>query len=1373
MADGKVIIETALDNSGIKTGLSKLNSLTVKGLKVTTGAITGAITGTATALGGVATAAIKVGSDFEAQMSRVQAISGATGEDFQKLKDQAIQLGADTAFSASSAAEGMENLAAAGFTTTEIMDAMPGLLDLAAASGEDLASSSDIAASTLRGFGLAASEAGHVADVLAENANRTNSSVAETGEAMKYIAPLARASGISMEETAAAIGIMANAGIQGSQAGTTLRGALSRLSKPTKNMIEAMDELGISFYDSNGKMKSLSEQVGMLRQATEGMTDEQKNNYLVTLYGQEALSGMLALINEGEGSLSELTKSYETCDGSAKAAADTMQDNLAGAIEQLGGSAETFGIVFYESVSGSLKDTVETVTDSVNAITDAFKEGGIEEAVKTAGNEFADLAVMAAEHAPDMVDTAVDFIESFMKGISENKNKLLGAAGEIAETLAKGLTKLLPKKLREPAEKAIEAITDAFEEGGIEGAIEAAGNEFANLAVIAAEYAPDMVDTAAEFIDAFIDGTSDNADELLEAAGVIAEALAKGLVKLLPKELQEPVEKAIEAISKSLTGGGLKKGIETTVHTFENLFDIVEEITETALPLFTDALDFAGDHLGELARLVGGISAAIFIYKGYVKTAATAQKIYNVAMDAYRVYVKKAAAETAILNTVTSANPIGLIAAVVGGAIGGLALYNLTLEDTISDSEAFNQKLTEEVEALEDAKKARQESVEGIESEYGYYQELWDELQGIVDQNGKIQKGYEERAAFITGTLSEATGEEIEIIDGVIQNYDKLKDSISQVIEKKREEALISAYEDAYTEAVKKREDAIDDVTKAYSYWQDAIKKASDAENNFKNAAKDGIEGLEEYSREMATANDEVKLAKDSYEKATEKLGVYNSTISNYEWAVGAVQSGSQDAALAVQALSGELQTANSSTSEALKKQVDTFYAKYAEIKNAASSGAQGVNDEIVGKAQALCYLAQAEYAKAAGASQEEIDSWMNRARTAISSSGMPEAAQQEVQETANKMTETAEATKEQTAQAGKTQKDSYDSGVKSGDNSAGTEVVSKTASDIAQETENQKGNVEASGDSLGNAYSTSVSNSDVSSSVKKFTDDIIYTLKSADLAKTGAAEGKSFAEGVKNGINSSRAVTVSAAKMLGQKACEALESQNLQQKGTKEGLNFGNGLAKGIGEKNSLVKGAGHSLGNQAVRGLESRDIYGEAYNDGLNFSYGLANGIYAGESEAISAAVSVAAASLQAAQNELDINSPSRKTRSFGLSFDEGLVVGMENGQKEVEKTTTELSSRMLSAFNMQGITERMRAIMGMNIERATRGIRSETILTRNIFPSLNTPEKEGEEIPVQLVNVFEVDGKEMERKTVKAVIKKVSSTQYAVRRSKGGNG
>ena len=430
MADGKVVIETDLDSSGIEKGLSKLGKVASTGLK----AATVAISGTSVALGGVATAAVKTGSDFEKQMSRVQAISGATGEDFEKLRDQAIQLGADTSFSASSAAEGMENLAAAGFEVNEITEAMPGLLALAAASGEDLAVSSDIAASAIRGFGLDAEDAAHVADVLAANANKTNSSVSETGEALKYIAPLAQAAGIEFEETAAAIGIMANAGIQGSQAGTTLRAALSRLSKPTSDMQEVMDELGISFYDSEGKMKSLSEQVGMLQKATEGMTDEQRNNYLVTLYGQEALSGMLALINAGEGSLQELTAAYENSDGAAQAAADTMQDNLAGAMEQLGGSAETLGIVFYDSVSDNLKAAAESATDSVNEITEAFQDGGLDAAIEAAGDEFADLAVEVADHAPEMVDAAVDFVDSFGKGIKKNKKKLIKAAGDMAET---------------------------------------------------------------------------------------------------------------------------------------------------------------------------------------------------------------------------------------------------------------------------------------------------------------------------------------------------------------------------------------------------------------------------------------------------------------------------------------------------------------------------------------------------------------------------------------------------------------------------------------------------------------------------------------------------------------------------------------------------------------------------------------------------------------------------------------------------------------------------------------------------------------------------------------------------------------------------
>lgn len=368
MSDGKVVIETDLDSSGVESGLSRLQGTITKGIA-------------AIGIGKLFSEAIKTGMDFEAQMSRVKAISGATGEEFAKLKEQAKQLGADTAFSATEAAEGMENLASAGFSTSEIIAAMPGMLDLAASSGEDLASSADIAASTLRGFGLEASSAGHVADVLAKNAAATNAAVADTGEAMKYVAPVAKSMGIEFEETAAAIGIMADAGIKGSQAGTTLRGAMSRIAKPTKAMQETMDSLGLSFYDSNGKMKSLADITEMLETKMSGLTDEQKNQALITLFGQESLSGMMALMDRGSGEVRKLTDEYKNCDGSAKDMAKTMQDNLSGAVEEFGGSVESLGIEIFENIEGPLKKAVRSGTTELNKLTKAVKNNKIEEIV--------------------------------------------------------------------------------------------------------------------------------------------------------------------------------------------------------------------------------------------------------------------------------------------------------------------------------------------------------------------------------------------------------------------------------------------------------------------------------------------------------------------------------------------------------------------------------------------------------------------------------------------------------------------------------------------------------------------------------------------------------------------------------------------------------------------------------------------------------------------------------------------------------------------------------------------------------------------------------------------------------------------------------
>lgn len=388
------------------------------------------------AIGGIAVAAGKTGADFEAQMSRVKAISGATGQEFEALSKQAVQLGADTAYSATEAAQGMENLASAGFSTKEIMAAMPGMLDLAASSGEDLANSADIAASTLRGFGLAADQAGHVADVLAKNAADTNAAVADTGAAMKYIAPVAKNVGWSLEEVTAAIGEMADAGIKGEQAGTTLRGALTNLMNPSKQQAEAMKAIGFSAYDANGKMKSLSEIIKELGEKTAGLTNEQRDNVVATIMGTNSLSGMQVLLKDGSANLDKLTASLKNSDGSAKEMAKTMQDNLKGAVEQLGGAAESAGIALYEKFAGSATDAVSGLADKVAELAKNLASGALDQKLNAIA---AAAAGMATAIVGMNIALAVKDVKNFVKAVKAGEDGLkaytaVTKAGTIAQT---------------------------------------------------------------------------------------------------------------------------------------------------------------------------------------------------------------------------------------------------------------------------------------------------------------------------------------------------------------------------------------------------------------------------------------------------------------------------------------------------------------------------------------------------------------------------------------------------------------------------------------------------------------------------------------------------------------------------------------------------------------------------------------------------------------------------------------------------------------------------------------------------------------------------------------------------------------------------
>jgi TP901 family phage tail tape measure protein len=323
---------------------------------------------------GVGAAAVKTATDFEAGMSEVKAISGATGSEFDALRDKAIEMGAKTKFFASDSADAFKYMAMAGWDASQMMDGIAGIMDLAAASGEDLATTSDIVTDALTAFGLQASDSAHFADVLAQASSKSNTNVGLMGETFKYVAPVAGALGYSIEDTAVAIGLMANSGIKGSQAGTALRSTITRLAKPVGEAKDAVEELGISITNADGTMKPLSQTMVELREKFAGLTEEQKAQYAAMLAGQEGMSGLLAIVNASDEDFQKLTDEINNANGAAEDMASVMMDNTAGAVEQLKGALESAGILIGEKLTPYIRKLAEWITGLVEKFNSLSEE---------------------------------------------------------------------------------------------------------------------------------------------------------------------------------------------------------------------------------------------------------------------------------------------------------------------------------------------------------------------------------------------------------------------------------------------------------------------------------------------------------------------------------------------------------------------------------------------------------------------------------------------------------------------------------------------------------------------------------------------------------------------------------------------------------------------------------------------------------------------------------------------------------------------------------------------------------------------------------------------------------------------------------------
>lgn len=564
--DGKSGVEglkTALQKvastslSALHSGLSKVGSLAKsagsavlsglgKGITAITKGVAAGVTAAGTAVAGATAAAVKVGSSFEAAMSSVASISGATGQDFTDLETKAKQMGATTAFSATEAANAMEYMAMAGWKTTDMVSGIDGIMNLAAASGADLAQTSDIVTDGLTAFGMSAGESSRFANVMAAASSNANTNVEMMGETFKYVGAAAGAMGYSIEDMAVATGLMANAGIKGSQAGTALRSTITRMAKPTKESQTAMDALGMSVTRSDGSMKSFAEVMTDMRTGMQGMTEDQKASYAAMLGGQEAMSGLLAIANASDKDFQDLTTAIaesSTCYnglGAAAQMAAVKLDNLQGDVTILKSGLEGLGIAIYDNIKGPLRSVTQTATEMVGSLSDALTNGGFSAFVAQLGNVLGQTVTMVASYAPQVVSMGVQLIQGFLSGIQANSGAIASGAASTIAAFINGLLVLIPQVIMIGGQLILQFVQGMIPQ--IPQLLTAATQAINTLVQGFISGLPMILQTATQLIMSLVQGIVQNAPMLIASAVQAITTFLSGILQMLPVILQAGVQ---------------------------------------------------------------------------------------------------------------------------------------------------------------------------------------------------------------------------------------------------------------------------------------------------------------------------------------------------------------------------------------------------------------------------------------------------------------------------------------------------------------------------------------------------------------------------------------------------------------------------------------------------------------------------------------------------------------------------------------------------------------------------------------------------------------------------------------------------------------
>lgn len=659
-SDGTLKFDTLIDSSGFQKGISSIGEIAQKGLKATSDILKGSMT----AIAGLGGAAIKIGSDFESGMSKVAAISGASGQELEKLTDKAKEMGSTTKFSATESAAAFEYMAMAGWKTEDMLNGIEGIMSLAAASGEDLATTSDIVTDALTAFGMKASDAGHFSDILAQASSNANTNVGMMGETFKYVAPVAGALGYTAEDTALAIGLMANAGIKSSQAGTSLRSMMSRLTKPTKEVQNAMNRLGVSLTDDDGKMKSLNEVIADLRNGFNGLSEAEAAELASSLAGQEAMSGLLAIVNASDDDFKKLERSIYNCDGAAARMAETMSDNLQGQITILKSGVEGLAISLYENMQAPCMEIVKTAQEMIQELQESFTDGGLDSLVTTFGSILSRIVESVANAAPDLINAATSLVGSFCDSLKSSPS-----IGDAASSLITALVTGFFSCADDIWTTAI-VLAGKMAEGLAEGApqmAQAAARCIGDIIECIREWAPDFIDAGKRIIQGIIQGISEEFPNL----GAFLSGLFEGFTSTL-----EPILSGVVSIAEGIFGA-LSEADPATLEALGKAIGTIAAAMVTMHTAKAAAANIKGV-VSAINSLSGGIKAAIGVVPKLVEGfqllsggAGTFSEVLALEFPKLAGIISKIGSVFSTVKSVIASigSTVGGIAAVIGGAI--------------------------------------------------------------------------------------------------------------------------------------------------------------------------------------------------------------------------------------------------------------------------------------------------------------------------------------------------------------------------------------------------------------------------------------------------------------------------------------------------------------------------------------------------------------------------------------------------------------------------------------------------------------------------------------------------------------------------------